>query len=465
MKVSKKVIGVEYAIRDIVTAARRVERTGKKVEYLNIGDPLQFGFTPPQNVKDALTRAVNTDKNHYSQSEGLPELCQEIAKKESSKGFDVDADNVIVTNGVSEGLDMVISSIVEDGDEVLLPGPYYPPYASYVRLHGGIPVEFAVDLKNAKPDMDDLKSKITDKTVAICIINPNNPTGTVFDINSLKELVDIATERNLYLICDEIYDRIFFEGNFKSIGCVAKDAPVIILNGFSKVHLMSGWRIGYICFNRGCAALDNLREHLPKLARVRIATNLPVQYAAVESLRGSQGYIDEFVNDLRVRRDYVVKRLNAIDGLSCPVPGGAFYAFPFVKGLLCKLLRIQLKQMYPILQPDIRCTLENPLRIITGASFATHPILLKFPSKNMRSYISSQIKYKFRSVAISTSSLSELISKTVPVGLFGLIIQIATVLSVIFDFKSSMSGFAFFKSTANSTGIPPCNRTYEAYGG
>ena len=346
MKVSKKVIGVEYAIRDIVTAARRVERTGKKVEYLNIGDPLQFGFTPPQNVKDALTRAVNTDKNHYSQSEGLPELCQEIAKKESSKGFDVDADNVIVTNGVSEGLDMVISSIVEDGDEVLLPGPYYPPYASYVRLHGGIPVEFAVDLKNAKPDMDDLKSKITDKTVAICIINPNNPTGTVFDINSLKEIIDIATERNLYLICDEIYDRIFFEGNFKSIGCVAKDAPVIILNGFSKVHLMSGWRIGYICFNRGCAALDNLREHLPKLARVRIATNLPVQYAAVESLRGSQGYIDEFVNDLRVRRDYVVKRLNAIDGLSCPIPGGAFYAFPkienpsfgtdveFVKGLL-----------------------------------------------------------------------------------------------------------------------------------
>ena len=387
MKVSKKVIGVEYAIRDIVTAARRVERTGKKVEYLNIGDPLQFGFTPPQNVKDALTRAVNTDKNHYSQSEGLPELCQEIAKKESSKGFDVDADNVIVTNGVSEGLDMVISSIVEDGDEVLLPGPYYPPYASYVRLHGGIPVEFAVDLKNAKPDMDDLKSKITDKTVAICIINPNNPTGTVFDINSLKELVDIATERNLYLICDEIYDRIFFEGNFKSIGCVAKDAPVIILNGFSKVHLMSGWRIGYICFNRGCAALDNLREHLPKLARVRIATNLPVQYAAVESLRGSQGYIDEFVNDLRVRRDYVVKRLNAIDGLSCPVPGGAFYAFPkieipdvkFVKGLGTNMRTAKIRNIRSnkrvaycidegVRAPEIKaCAGHGTAEIITGS--------------------------------------------------------------------------------------------------
>ena len=237
MKVSKKVIDVEYAIRDIVTAARRVERTGKKVEYLNIGDPLQFGFTTPQNVKDALIQAVNADKNYYSQSEGLPELCKEIAKKESSKGFDTDADNVIVTNGVSEGLDMLISSIVEDGDEVLLPGPYYPPYASYVRLHGGIPVEFAVDLKNAKPDMDDLKSKITKKTVAICIINPNNPTGAVFDVDSLEEVVDISVKHNLYLICDEIYDRIFFDGNFKSIGSVAKDAPVIILNGFSKVHV------------------------------------------------------------------------------------------------------------------------------------------------------------------------------------------------------------------------------------
>ncbi len=331
MKVSKKVIDVEYAIRDIVTAARRVERTGKKVEYLNIGDPLQFGFTTPQNVKDALIQAVNADKNYYSQSEGLPELCKEIAKKESSKGFDTDADNVIVTNGVSEGLDMLISSIVEDGDEVLLPGPYYPPYASYVRLHGGIPVEFAVDLKNAKPDMDDLKSKITKKTVAICIINPNNPTGAVFDVDSLEEVVDISVKHNLYLICDEIYDRIFFDGNFKSIGSVAKDAPVIILNGFSKVHLMSGWRIGYICFNRGCAALENLREHLPKLARVRIATNLPVQYAAIESLRGSQRYIDEFVNDLRIRRDYVIKRLNSIDGLSCPIPGGAFYAFPKIE--------------------------------------------------------------------------------------------------------------------------------------
>ena len=200
MKISKKVSGVEYAIRDIVSAAREIEQQGKKVQYLNIGDPVQFGFQPPDNVRQALIDAVKNGKNFYTQSEGLPELLDEIAKKENSKGLSIDAKNILVTNGVSEGLDMVISSIVEDGDEVLLPGPYYPPYASYVRLHGGRPIEFAVDLENSKPDIDDIKTKITSKTVAICLISPNNPTGLIFDKNSLKQIVDIANENNLYII-------------------------------------------------------------------------------------------------------------------------------------------------------------------------------------------------------------------------------------------------------------------------
>ena len=240
MKISKKVAGVEYAIRDIVSSARDIEQQGRKVEYLNIGDPVQFGFQPPDNVKQALIDAVKNGKNFYTQSEGLPELLDEIAKKENSKGFSVDAKNILVTNGVSEGLDMVISSIVEDGDEVLLPGPYYPPYASYVRLHGGKPIEFAVDLENSKPDIDDIKTKITSKTVAICLISPNNPTGLIFDKNALKQIVDIANENNLYIICDEIYDKIIFDQDCTGIGKVAGDSPVIILNGFSKVHLMSG---------------------------------------------------------------------------------------------------------------------------------------------------------------------------------------------------------------------------------
>ena len=330
LKVSKKVTGVEYAIRDIVLAARKEEQKGMKVDYLNIGDPVQFGFQPPDNVKQALIDAVNKGENYYSASEGLLELREEIAKKENAKGLSISADEIIVTNGVSEGLDMVISSIIEEGDEVLLPGPYYPPYASYVRLHGGIPVEFAVDLNNSTPDIDDIKSKITSKTVAICLISPNNPTGVVFNENSLKELVDIANQHNLYIICDEIYDQIIFDEKFVGIGKVAGDSPVIILNGFSKVHLMSGWRIGYIAFNQS-PQLEAIREHLPKLARVRIATSLPVQHAALESLRGPQDYINGFVTEIKKRRDLVIKRLNEMPGISCPNPKGAFYAFPKIE--------------------------------------------------------------------------------------------------------------------------------------
>ena len=330
MKVSKKVVGVEYAIRDIVLAAKKVEQTGMNIDYLNIGDPVQFGFQPPNNVKQALIDAINKGENFYSSSEGLLELRQEIAKKENAKGLSIGADDILITNGVSEGLDMVISSIVEDGDEVLLPGPYYPPYASYVRLHGGIPVEFAVDLDNSRPDIEDIKSKITSRTIAICLISPNNPTGVVFNENSLKELVDIANQHNLYIICDEIYDQIIFDEKFVGIGKVAKDSPVIILNGFSKVHLMSGWRIGYIAFNQS-SKLNALRENLPKLARVRIATSLPIQHAALESLRGPQDYINDFVSKIKKRRDLVVKRLNEMPGLSCPTPKGAFYAFPKIE--------------------------------------------------------------------------------------------------------------------------------------
>lgn len=330
MKVSRKVAGVEYAIRDIVEAARRVERRGVAVDYLNIGDPVQYGFQPPGNVREALVRAVREGENYYCPSEGIQELRDEIARKEASKGLSVSGDDILVTNGVSEALDMVMSSIVEEGDEVLLPGPYYPPYASYIRLHGGVPVEFAVDLENSTPDMDDIRSKITERTVAVCLISPNNPTGAVFRESSLRKLVDIANEHGLYIICDEIYDKIVFDEEFTGIGRASSDSPVILLNGFSKGYMMTGWRIGYIAFNRS-ESLQDLRDVLPKLARVRICSNLPVQHAALESLRGSQGYVADFVAELKRRRDLVVRRFNSIPGISCPSPRGAFYAFPKIE--------------------------------------------------------------------------------------------------------------------------------------
>lgn len=327
LKISPKVAGVEYAIRDIVLAAKKAEQQGIKVDYLNVGDPVQYGFQPPSNVTEAYVQAVRRGDNFYAPSEGLPELRQAIADREKAKGLLTCSDNVVVTNGVSEALDMVTASILEDGDEVLLPGPYYPPYSSYVKLHGGTPVEFNVDLFEGRPDMDDLRSKITSRTVAICLINPSNPTGVVFDVSSLRDIVDVANEYNLYIICDEIYDRIVFDGRFAGIGSISGDSPVVLLNGFSKAHLMTGWRLGYVAF-ADSPGLEKIKKYLPRLARVRIATNMPVQYAAVESLRGPQEYMDRFVAELQRRRDLTVRRLNSITNLSCPDVYGAFYVFP-----------------------------------------------------------------------------------------------------------------------------------------
>jgi aspartate/methionine/tyrosine aminotransferase len=329
LKVSERTAGVEYAIRDIITHAREYEKkNGKNVIYLNIGDPVQYDFPTPDHIKDALIKAVQNNENYYTASEGLPELRQAIVEKEKKgKGFDVTENDVLVTNGVSEALDMTLASVVSPNDEILMPGPHYPPYKSYVKFYGGKPVEFKIH-SDGKPDIDDLKSKISSKTSAICLISPNNPTGEVFSYNDLKDIVDVAAQHDLYIICDEIYDKIVFDETFSGIGSVSKDLPVILLNGFSKVYLMTGWRCGYMCINSSSSKLDDFRNNVPKLARVRIASNLPVQKAAVQALRGPQDHIGEMVHKLKNRRNYIVKRLNSMPRVSCTLPKGAFYVFP-----------------------------------------------------------------------------------------------------------------------------------------
>lgn len=327
MKISDRISNVEYAIRDITLHARQYEKAGKKIIYLNIGDPVKYDFPTPDHIKRALLDAVSSNFNYYADSEGILELREAIVNKESQKGLSLNTEDVLVTNGISEGLDMVAASIVEPNSEILMPGPYYPPYASYAKFYGGKPIEFKLT-EDGAPDLDDIKSKITSKARALCIINPNNPTGEVFNSKNLKQLIDVAAEHDMYIICDEIYDKLVFDREFTGIGKVAKDAPVILLNGFSKVYLMTGWRCGYICMNSDCQKLENIRNNIPKLARVRIATNLPVQKAAVAALQGPQEYIAETVTKLKKRRDLVVKRLNEIDGISCKLPNGAFYTFP-----------------------------------------------------------------------------------------------------------------------------------------
>jgi alanine-synthesizing transaminase len=335
LNLTERVQNLEYAIRDVVGHAREMEKKGKDVIYLNIGDPLQFDFKTPENIKEALIRAVEEDFNSYSPSEGLPELRDSICEKEKRvAGIDVLPDNVIISNGVSEAIQMVLGALVEDGDEILVPGPAYPPYISYTEFFGGKAVNYRTSEENGwQPDLDDLRSKLTASTRAIVIINPNNPTGALYDKKTVKAMVDLAGENDIPIISDEIYDQLAYDEPMSTAN-VAKDVPVIGLNGFSKVYLMTGWRLGYMYFTgHDEHMLDELREYVTKEARIRLSANTPVQKAAIEALRGPQTHIPQMVEKLRKRRDYSHKRLNEINGISCAKPKGAFYFFPKVDGI------------------------------------------------------------------------------------------------------------------------------------
>jgi tyrosine/nicotianamine family aminotransferase len=321
---------IEYAIRDVIVHAKQVERTGKKIFYLNIGDPVAFDFDTPPHIKQALINAVEGGANAYAPSEGLPELRHAITLKEKRvNGVEVSAGDVIVTQGISEGIQMVMAALIDAGDEILLPGPTYPPYISYARFFGGNPITYETVEKNGwQPNVDDLRRKISKKTRGIVVINPNNPCGALYEEKVVKQIVDLAGEYDVPVLSDEIYDQIIYGKKFVSTAALAKDVPVIGLNGFSKAYLMTGWRLGYLYFHDKKERLEELKHGIEKETRIRLCANTPVQKAGVAALNGPQDHIKETVQKLKQRRDYALKRLNEIEGISCTKPEGAFYVFP-----------------------------------------------------------------------------------------------------------------------------------------
>ena len=330
VKATERVRTIEYAIRDVIVHAKQVAKTGKKIYYLNIGDPVAFDFDTPPHIKQALVKAVEEGANAYAPSEGLPELREAISQKEKRvNSVEVTPDNIIVTTGISEGIQMLMAAVINAGDEILLPGPTYPPYISYARFFGGKPITYKTIEENGwQPDIDDLKSKITSKTRAIVIINPNNPCGALYDEKVVKQIIDLAGEHELPIFSDEIYDQIIYEKKFVSTVHLARDVPVVGLNGFSKAHLMTGWRLGYIYFCDQKGELQELKQGIEKETRIRLCANTPVQKAGVAALNGPQEHVKAMVQKLKQRRDYAWKRLNEIGGISCAKPEGAFYVFP-----------------------------------------------------------------------------------------------------------------------------------------
>ncbi|MBS7621033.1 aminotransferase class I/II-fold pyridoxal phosphate-dependent enzyme [Candidatus Bathyarchaeota archaeon] len=335
VRVTERVRTIEYAIRDIIVYAKALARAGRKIYYLNIGDPVAFDFDTPEHIKQALFEAVKSGANAYSASEGLPELREAISEKEKRlNGVDISADDVIVTSGISEGIQMIMAALIDVGDEILLPGPTYPPYISYTRFFGGKPVTYeTVEEQGWQPNVKDLERKISSKTRAIVIINPNNPCGALYDEKILRKILDLAAEHGISVISDEIYDQLVFEKKFVSTASLAKDVPVIGMNGFSKAYLMTGWRLGYMYFYNPRGELKELKECVEKEARIRICANTPAQKAGVAALKGPQDHIREMISKLRARRDYAWKRLNEIKGISCTKPEAAFYVFPKIHGV------------------------------------------------------------------------------------------------------------------------------------
>ncbi len=333
MKATKRSMDVSYAIRDILLPARELERQGHEIVKLHIGDPNKWDFETPKHVRDALCRAVEVNDNGYAESEGYVELRRSILDKERQKnGISVDIEDCLITNGVTEAIQTISAAVIDAGDEVLLPGPGYPTYSEFTKFFGGRPVSYRADeSRDWEPDVDDMRKKITPKTKYIAVINPNNPTGALYSDKVLKEIIDLAGEHDLFIISDEIYDLMTFDGVHHSTASLSKDVPVVLFNGFSKVDLLPGWRLGYVVFNDPLGKLDEIKEGMMRQLRLRISANNPCQMAVIEALEGPKDHLEVTNRKLRERRDYAVKRINSIPGLSTATPRGAFYIFPKIE--------------------------------------------------------------------------------------------------------------------------------------
>jgi alanine-synthesizing transaminase len=333
MRATERAIGIDYAIREVTVPARELERKGVQIIKLNIGDPNKWDFRTPPHVRQALCAAVEECDNGYTESEGVPALRMALAEKERSKnGIDVTEDDIYITNGVSESIQNVVAAAISPGDEVLVPGPSYPSYTEYIKYFDGVPVAYKTDEENGwQPDLDDIRRKITDRTKALVVINPNNPTGALYSEKVLKGITDIVGQHDMFLMSDEIYDLMTFEGTHKSPAAIAPDIPVILFNGFSKVDLLPGWRMGYSCFRDPDGNLAEIREGFVKQLRLRLSGNYPCQLAVIQALKGPQDHLEITRQKLKERGDFAHKRLNEIPGISTTKPKGAFYIFPKIE--------------------------------------------------------------------------------------------------------------------------------------
>ena len=328
--VAARIHGFTYAIRNVVAEARKVEAAGQTVRYLNIGDPIPFGFQTPPHLVEAVAKAMRDGHNGYTASVGIAPAREAVAAEYESRGMPVGTDRVILTAGTSEGIELALGAMADEGDEVLVPTPTYPLYTAVLAKLGARAVFYRTDPNNHwLPDLDDIKRQLTPLTRAIVVIDPNNPTGAVYPEATRRGLIAIAHASGVPILADEVYGDLGFDGPSPLLGSLDPDAPILSFSSLSKAYMAPGWRAGWLCAGRS-DRLNDVLAAIKKLADGRLCSTGPMQYAVAAALTGDRSHQRAFVRELVMRSDLTVSRLNAIPAITCVAPHAAFYAMPKV---------------------------------------------------------------------------------------------------------------------------------------
>ena len=319
-----------YAIRNIVAEAQRVEDAGTRVRYLNIGDPVAFGFNTPPHLIEAVDRAMREGHNTYGPSAGILPAREAVADEYARNGCPISPDRVFITAGTSEGIELTLNAVIDQGDEVLVPMPTYPLYTAVLAKLDAETKYYRLDpARGWMPDFDHLESLVTPSTRALVVIDPNNPTGAVYSPETRRALIDFAEQHGLLILADEVYSDLGFDGPVDPYGRLDQDAPIISFSSLSKAYLAPGWRTGWMAVGRS-PRLDAVAASVKKLADGRLCSTVPMQYAVASALNGDRSHQVAFREALRARADLTMTRLCAMPGVSCVAPTAAFYAMPRV---------------------------------------------------------------------------------------------------------------------------------------
>ncbi|MDB1086960.1 pyridoxal phosphate-dependent aminotransferase [Streptomyces sp. ACA25] len=329
---STKLANVCYEIRGpVLEEAERLEAAGQRILKLNTGNPAAFGFDCPQEILEDILRNVG-NAHGYGDAKGLLAARRAVQQHYQTKGILLGVDDIYLGNGVSELIQMSMQALLDDGDEVLVPAPDYPLWTASVSLAGGTAVHYRCDEQaDWSPDLADIERKITDRTKALVIINPNNPTGAVYSEEVLRELTEIARRHRLVVCSDEIYDRILYDGaTHTPTSAIAPDLLTLTFNGLSKNYRVAGYRCGWMAVCGPKEHATNYIEGLTILANMRLCANMPAQHTVAAALGGRQSIEDLLLPGGRIleQRNAAYELLTQIPGVSCVKPKGALYVFP-----------------------------------------------------------------------------------------------------------------------------------------